>query len=90
MNHSKITDYLFNAILISNVDATSITVPNLAAGAEYVFNITAENRIGSSSILCGPTSHKIGEIESNNQAVKQNDVSYTFRSAVLVCDYFHL
>ena len=65
LNHSDILiDYLSNTVSISTVDATSITVPNLAAGAEYIFNITAENRIGLSSILCGPTFHKSGEIKS--------------------------
>ena len=53
-----------NTVLsISNVDTTSVMIPNLVAGAEYMFIITAENSIGSSSITCGPTSHIIGKMK---------------------------
>ena len=46
-----------------NVDANSISVevPNLEAGFEYVFNVTARNNFGSSTVFCGPTLHVNGE-----------------------------
>ena len=50
-----------NAVSVSSVDTTSVEVAGLFAGFEYTFNITAENSNGSSSILCGPTLHVIGE-----------------------------
>ena len=50
-----------NPVTISNIGATSVVVPNLEAGFEYVFDITAENSEGSMSILCGPILHLIGE-----------------------------
>ena len=40
-------------VLISGVDTTRITVPNLEAGFRYTFNVTSQNRIGSTSTLCG-------------------------------------
>ena len=52
-----------NTVSVSSVDSTSIVVPNLVTGAEYVFNVTAENSYGSSSIVCGPIPHLIGKIE---------------------------
>ena len=42
-------------IAVNQVDATSVEVPNLEVGFEYVFIITAMNAHGSSSIICGPT-----------------------------------
>ena len=51
-----------NDISVSSVNTTSVIVSDLITGAEYTFNITAENNIGSSNIVCGPTSHVIGEI----------------------------
>ena len=45
----------------TNTNTTSIMVGTLMAGFRYTFNITAENSNGSSSILCGPTLHVIGE-----------------------------
>ena len=57
-NHSQ-----RNTVSVSSVDSTSIVVPNLVTGPEYLFNITAENSYGSSSIVCGPTPHLIGKIE---------------------------
>ena len=50
-----------NPVTISNISATSVVVPNLEAGFEYVFDITAENSEGSMSISCGPILHLIGE-----------------------------
>ena len=52
-----------NMVSVNSVDSTSIVVPSLVTGAEYMFNITAENSYGSSSIVCGPTPHLIGKIE---------------------------
>ena len=37
-----------------SVDTTLVTVPDLKAGFQYTFNVTAENSEGSSSTLCGP------------------------------------
>ena len=50
-----------NHVPISGIDTTSIEVSNLVTGFEYTFNITADNHIGSTSILCGPTLHRVGE-----------------------------
>ena len=50
-----------NPIPISGVDTTSVEVVDLVAGFEYLFNTTAENSNGSSSILCGPIHHVVGE-----------------------------
>lgn len=50
-----------NDISVSSVNTTSVTVSDIMAGAEYTFNITAENDIGSSNIICGPTFHITGE-----------------------------
>jgi hypothetical protein len=51
------------SVMTRSIDSTSIVVPNLVTGAEYMFNITAENKYGSSSIVCGPTPHLIGKTE---------------------------
>ena len=51
-------------VVVSNVDASSVAVSNLEAGYGYVFNITAENGNGYSSILCGPTFHNTGKSKS--------------------------
>ena len=48
-------------VTVSSVDATSVTISTLEAGFEYGFNITAENKNGSSSIQCGPIPHVIGK-----------------------------
>ena len=50
-----------NRVPISGIDTTSIEVSNLVTGFEYTFDITADNRIGSTSVLCGPTLHRVGE-----------------------------
>ena len=50
-----------NPIQVESIDTTSVEVPDLVAGFEYTFNITTENN-GSSSILCGPTLHRVGEL----------------------------
>ena len=52
-----------NAVSNISVDTTLIMLPNLVTGAEYMFNVTAENSYGSSSITCGPTPHIIGEMK---------------------------
>ena len=39
-------------VQVSNLDATSIMIPDLVAGFEYTFNITAKNSNGSLSVLC--------------------------------------
>jgi hypothetical protein len=40
-------------VSISSVDTTRITVPNLEAGFRYTFNVTSQNRVGSTSAFCG-------------------------------------
>ena len=44
-----------------NAQPTEVNVPRLVAGRRYTFNITAENDVGSSYILCGPTFLSIGK-----------------------------
>ena len=48
-------------VAISGLDITSVNVSGLVTGFEYTFNITAENSNGSSTILCRPTPHIVGE-----------------------------
>ena len=50
-----------NPVSISGVDTTSVEVADLVAGFEYLFNTTAENSNGASSILCGPIHHIVGK-----------------------------
>ena len=42
-------------IAVSNisVDTTRVTVPDLGVGFRYNFNVTAQNRVGLTSTLCG-------------------------------------
>ena len=40
-------------VSISSVDITRIIVPNLEAGFRYTFNVTSQNRLGSTSTSCG-------------------------------------
>ena len=49
---------------VTNVNTSSVVIRNLITGFKYTFNITAENSNGSSSILCGPTLHIIGQSDS--------------------------
>ena len=60
-----------NTVSISNVDTTSIVFQNFVTGVEYVFNITAENSYGSSSITCGPTPHIIGKMNVKQRTIFQ-------------------
>ena len=39
------------------------SVASFVTGAEYMFNVTAENSYGSSNIICGPIPHLIGKNE---------------------------
>ena len=48
-------------IPLISVDTTSVTIPDLKAGFEYTFNVTAENSEGSSSTVCGPITPKSGD-----------------------------
>ena len=52
---------IINPVSVSSVDTTSVEVADLVAGFKYLFNATAENSNGSSSILCGPIHHVVGE-----------------------------
>jgi hypothetical protein len=40
-------------IPLIGVDTTLVTIPDLKAGIEYTFNVTAVNSEGSSSTVCG-------------------------------------
>ena len=51
-------------IPLINVDTTVVTIPDLKAGFEYTFNVTAENSEGSSSILCGPVAGKFKHLQN--------------------------
>ena len=44
-----------------SVDTTSVTIPDLKAGFEYIFNVTAVNSEGSSSTVCGSTTPESGD-----------------------------
>ena len=44
-----------------NAQPTEVNVPRLVAGRRYTFNITAENAIGSSYVMCGPTLLSVGK-----------------------------
>ena len=48
-------------ITLAETDATSVNVSDLKPGFEYVFNITANNNHGYTSILCGPVLYVTGE-----------------------------
>ena len=48
-------------VQVKTLNDTSVVVSGLMAGKLYTFNVTAANDIGSSSILCGPVGHTIGE-----------------------------
>ena len=48
-------------IPLISVDTTLVTIPDLKAGFQYTFNVTAENSEGSSSTLCGPITPKSGD-----------------------------
>ena len=59
--------YYFESVLNSipipliSVDTTLVTIPDLKAGFQYTFNVTAENSEGSSSTLCGSITPKSGD-----------------------------
>ena len=40
----------------------TLMVPNLIAGREYVFRVTASNDIGPASVDCLPVMHLVGEL----------------------------
>ena len=44
-----------------NLNDLSVTVSGLVAGEEYTFTVTAENSNGSSSTVCEPVDHIVGE-----------------------------
>ena len=46
---------------VTGTNTTLVVVPDLVAGFEYTFILTAQNKNGSSSIVCGPILHRIGE-----------------------------
>ena len=52
-------------ITLTETDATVVKVQDLKPGFEYVFNITANNNHGYSSILCGPVLYVTGEYTLN-------------------------
>ena len=45
----------------ADATVTSVNVSDLKSGFEYVFNITAKNNHGYTSILCGPVLYVTGE-----------------------------
>ena len=47
-------------VVVQN-DDVMVTVPDLVVGRQYIFTITAENMNGSSSTVCEPIDHIIGE-----------------------------
>ena len=49
-----------------NAQPTEVNVPRLVAGHRYTFNITAENDVGSSYILCGQTLLSVGKCVSTH------------------------
>ena len=51
-------------IPLISVDTTSVTIPDLKAGFEHTFNVTAENSEGSSSTICGPITFESGDLLS--------------------------
>ena len=56
----------FNLVITRTVPNVGLNdmmmqVSNLLAGEEYTFNITAENAIGSSSVVCQPIDLLLGE-----------------------------
>ena len=55
------TSTVIEPVTISGLDTLSIDVSGLVTGFEYTFDITAENSNGSSTILCRPTPHIVGE-----------------------------
>ena len=55
------TSSFIHVVTLLNSQPTQINVPRLVAGRRYTFNITAENNVGSSYILCGPTLLNIGK-----------------------------
>ena len=48
------------SVTVDSIEATSVGVPRLVAGIRYTFNITAENSIGSSHLMCGPYLLRVG------------------------------
>ena len=48
-------------VAVPSVEMTEVNVPSLVAGVVYTFSVTAENEIGPSHILCGPTFLRIGK-----------------------------
>ena len=56
-------------IMLTETNATAVKIPDLKLGFEYVFNISARNNHGSTSILCGPILYVEGKYtnSSHNQ-----------------------
>ena len=48
-------------LVVVQKDDVMVTVPDLVVGRQYTFTITAENMTGSSSTVCEPIDHMIGE-----------------------------
>ena len=48
-------------VSIDDTEATSFNVPRISTGVRYTFNITAENDIGASYIICGPHVLHVGK-----------------------------
>ena len=63
---------------LTDVDEVTLDVEGLVAGRAYVFQITATNDVGSTTVQCPPVVHTVGKPSSMNQQTMQlKGVIYT-------------